>query len=98
MENEVESLRDCLFQGWLVGFFRARDEFVLHDDSGAGIPAEQCIIVAGRSQGFSAFVPTHGFNQLFMRIKARTATALVKKCLGTTLANDACVISSLVLI
>src|SRR6266446_3515976 len=39
--------RRLLFQRGFVGFFGAGDEFVLHDDAGACVPAEQGIIVAG---------------------------------------------------
>src|SRR5262245_35465214 len=76
--------------------FQPRGETVLHDDAGAGVPAEECVVVAVRTDDLGLLVVGHGFAQVLVRFKAGAGAAATELGLSSALVKDALVVRALV--
>ena len=85
-----------LLQRQLDFLFYPRCELIPHNEAGAGIPVQQCIVIFGRSQRFRLFVPGHRFAQQFVGVVAGARMTLTQLRFRPALADDAGIISSLV--
>src|SRR5215510_15447265 len=87
-----------LLQIRLRSVHRPRRKVVAHDDSGAGVPPEDRIVIAGGSDRFRLLVALHGVAQPFVSVVARPRPALLQPGFGLSFADDPGVISPLVFV
>src|SRR5437868_4576810 len=85
-----------LFQLQLTLLLGSCHKLVAHDDAGAGIPAEERIIVFRRTKRLGFFVPVHGFAQELVSFMAGARAALMQAGLGSALGDDASIIGPFV--
>src|SRR5258708_27415317 len=75
---------------------RARLQLVGHDDAGAGIPAQERVVVSGRTDRLGLFEPGHRLAQIFVGLESRTWTTLPEQRLGPALRDDSGIIAPLI--
>src|SRR5262249_5326475 len=87
-----------LFERELDSFLRlARDQIVALDDPGAGVPAQESVVVAGRTNRFRFLEPIHRFAQKIISLKPAIRRVRAKFCLSPTLGHDPGVIKPVVI-
>src|SRR5262245_39510626 len=59
----------ALLQRRFGALFHVRGELVARDDAGAGVPAEERVVIAGGAKSFGAFVGFHSVVQKFERAR-----------------------------
>jgi SAM-dependent methyltransferase len=78
------------------GFGRGLQMGMAHQQSRAGVPAQQRVVVGRRPQGLGFFVPLHSLMQPVIDDGGGPLSALVKKRLATALADHTGIVGALV--
>src|SRR5207237_8299255 len=87
-----------LFQRQLGAFLWPRPELVARNDSRAGVPAQQRVVIARRADFLRLLEPRQRLAEQFKGVKAGAGSAVVQLSLGFAFANDSGVIRSLVFV
>src|SRR5882672_12963737 len=87
-----------LLQIRLRSVIEPRREVVTHDDSSAGVPPQDRIVVAGGTNRLRLLVPFHRVAQPFVGVVARSRPALLQSGFGLSLADDAGVIGAVIFV
>src|SRR5712692_7569473 len=83
----------------LVRLFCCGHEMTIsHDEPRACIPPKERIVVTGRTNGFSFFVPSHGLPQPFVCTRAVPRVAMLELRLCPPLIDKACEVRPVVLV
>src|SRR5437764_10761373 len=65
-----------LIEGQFDALFFVADQLVPRNEPGAGIPAQQRIVIPSRPNGFGFFVPGHRFTETVISLGTREVTGL----------------------
>src|SRR5207249_8440789 len=89
--------RRRLLQGMLDPLLRPRpDGGVVHQDAGAGVPAQDRVVVSGRTEGLGFLVEGHRLPETVIGHVTRPGAALLELGLGPALPDDPRIVGALV--
>src|SRR5204862_1053980 len=77
-------------------FFFASYEFVSFNDAGAGVPAQNRIVVTGRAERFGFFEPVHCFAQKIVSLEAAARRVLAQLRLCPAFGDDSGILGPLI--
>src|ERR1700730_10134884 len=87
-----------LLQKMLRVLLRPRAQIVTHNNSRAGVPSKDCIIIPGGTNSFSLLEPFHRLAEPVVSRVVRARRAFRQPRLSPSLPYDSCVVDALVLI